>query len=302
MKMFRLFLLIIAGVSLLTICGCRNHIQDIDTTMTDYERTTLRDVPVVQLLERDENNVSMRFKFSGNKETELKVFEVHNTVSRFTPYQGWRELYEIPMGLCIFPVGICSHIVNVFSFGIFPYRWCWAMDCYGLTAINPFLNNESSTRFEDESLRSRRDLVDTRNESSTYIMHQTDIMFKIGDKKVHRLTDETGVVSFDLLDLKGSGIAIDNPDREFKVFVGSSPTPAYTWIIPRALQGRLIKAKALIDGYEKNATPENLYKTVIKLEELKFSKLSHQLEQRELKKHDKVFAKKFFEATAAAAK
>ena len=73
MKMSKLFLLIIAGVSLLTIFGCRNHIQDIDTTMTDYERTTLRDVPVVQLLERDENNVSMRFKFSGNKETELKA-------------------------------------------------------------------------------------------------------------------------------------------------------------------------------------------------------------------------------------
>ena len=24
--------------------GCRNHIKDIDNTMTDYERTTLRDV------------------------------------------------------------------------------------------------------------------------------------------------------------------------------------------------------------------------------------------------------------------
>ena len=281
---------------LFSAAGCRNHIQDIDTTMTDYERSTVRDVPVVQLLERDENNGSLRFKLTGNRESELKVYEVHNTVSRFTPYQGWRELYEIPMGLGLFPVGICSHLLNVFSFGIFPYRWCWAMDCYGLTALNPFLNNESGTRFEDEPLRSRRDLVDTRQESTSYIMHQTDVMFKIGDKTKHKLTDNTGVVTFDLIDLKGMGLSLDGHDREFKVFVGSAATPAYTWVLPRSVQSRLLQARELIQSYLKKPSPQALYNTVIKLEELKFSKLSYMLEQSELKKHDQKFAKEFYAA------
>ena len=296
MKVSKLFTLSLAGTALFFATGCRNHIQDIDTTMTDYERSTVRDVPVVQLLERDENNAALRFKLTGNRESELKVYEVHNTVSRYTPYQGWREFYEIPMGICLFPVGICSHLLNVFSFGIFPYRWCWAMDCYGLTALNPFLNNESGTRFEDEPLRSKRDLVDTRHESTSYIMHQTDVMFKIGDKTKHKLTDGTGVVTFDLLDLKGMGLSLDNHDREFKVFVGSNPTPSYSWIIPRSVQSRLMQARDLIQGYAKNPTPGNLYKTVTQLEELKFSKLSYLLEQSELKKHDKKFAKEFYAA------
>ncbi|MBR2364848.1 MAG: hypothetical protein IKA79_06570 [Lentisphaeria bacterium] len=263
--------------------------------MTDYERSVIRDVPVVQLLEKDETNGSLRFKLTGSKESEVKVYEIRNTISRYTPYQGWRELYEVPMGLVLLPVAICSHVLNIVTIGIFPYSWCRSLDAYGLAALNPFLNNESESRFEEEPFRSHRDLVDTKNESISYILHHTDVMFKIGDKSKHKLTDDTGVVSFDLIDIKGMGLSLDNDDREFKVYVGSSAVPSYTWVIPRALQSRLMRVRAQIKAYEKNPTPANLYKAVTKLEELQFSKLSYQLEKTELKKRGQKFAKEFSE-------
>ena len=51
-------------------------------------------------------------------------------------------------------------------------------------------------------------------------------------------------------------------------------------VIPRPLKKCLKQARELIKNYEKKQTPENLYKTVIQLSELKFSRLSYFLEKR----------------------
>lgn len=294
MKVCKILAPILAVAAICFSNGCRNHLKDIDTTMTDYERNTIRDVSCIQLLERDENNGALRFKVTGNREAEVKVYEVHNTIARFTPYQFWRELYEVPVGIFFVPVSIFSHVLNVVTLGIFPYSWCWEMDCYGLASLNPFMNTESDTRYEDEPVRSLRDLVDTRMEIGDYILHQSDVMFKIGNKTRHKLTDDAGIVTFDLLDLKSMGLALDDREREFKVYVKSSPLPSYTWIIPRSVKKRFRRARDLVRAYEQKQTPENLYRTVMQLEELKLSNMSYLLEQREVKRHGKRFAKEFY--------
>ncbi len=302
MKTSFAMLLCAAAVAGMLSGGCRNHIQDVDTTMTDYERATLRDVPLVEVLERDENNGLLRFKLTGNRESELKVFEVHNTIARYTPYAGWREFYEVPMGLVIFPVGMCSHLLNVFSFGIFPYRWCWAMDCYGLAALNPIMNTESDSRFDEEPLVSRRELVDTRGENTAYIMHQTDVALQAGSAAQHLLTDPTGVAQFELIDLQGRGVTIDSGEREVVLFVAGSTEPSYRWIVPRALQIRLTAACKALQLYRDNPSGASLAQCVNRLEELKFTKLSYQLEHAELKAHaqDSKFRHDFNAANEAA--
>ena len=290
----RFFMLITVVGCIVLFCGCRNHIKNFDTTMTDYERKVISDVNIIHVLEKDVENGSLRLRFTGNRENEVKVFEIHNTSSRYTPYQAWRELYEVPVGLIVFPVGLFSHIINIFSFGIFPYQWCWNMDCYGLAALNPFMNTESSTRFEDEPIRSKRDLVDTKNEISDYLKSNTNVLFKLGNREKNKLTDSAGIVVIDLLDVKGDSLLFNNYDREVKIYVGQMPKPAYTWIVPRQLKNRIKQAREIIQNYETNPTPEKLYKNVIKLSELKFSKVSYWLEQKELKKHGKKFAEKFY--------
>jgi hypothetical protein len=284
-----------AAVALLLggAAGCRNHIKDIDHTMTDYERTTLRDIAVAQLLERDEDNASFRFKVSGTKEVEVKVFQVRNTISRYTPYQGLREFYEVPMGLFLLPVGLASHVVSVASLGIFPYSWCWELDCLSFSALNPFLNVESNTRFVDEPSRSTRDQVDARTETDDYVMHQTDVSFRIGKSTAHKVTDNSGVVQFDLLDTKGKSMLQDNYDRKLRVYVGSSPTAAYSWVVPRYIRRRIVAASKVIAAYHKNPTAGNLRQAISKLEESKFSHVAYLLEQQELEKRGQDFRKEY---------
>lgn len=275
------------GVALLAAGGCRNYLQDVDTTTTDYERTVKKQIILVEPQEKNETTGELRFKISEHVETEVKVFSVHNTLSRFTPYQGWRELYEIPVGLMIFPVGICSHILNVFSFGIFPYTWCWAMDCYGLACLNPIMNAESDSRYDDEPQRSRRELVDTKTESTTTLKSRTTVSLRAGESALHQRTDEAGVVGFVLLDLNGNGPTLQNGEREVRLFVGNARTPAEKWVVSRDLQHRLEEASEAIRHYRKAPTGKALFDCVSKLEKLKFVQLSYGLEQGELRRNAK---------------
>ena len=294
--MKKTYFLPLIALCIAVTCGCRNHIKDLDSNMTDYERTVSRDLPMLQVLEADQDNCFYRFRITGNKDSEVKVFEVQNTISRFTPWSGWRELYEVPLGLILMPVGLCSHVLNIATLGIFPYSWCWDIDCYSFSALNPCLNVENESRFQDEPLRSRRDLVDTRQENSVYAMHHTNVTISVGKKVKHIITNNIGIAQFDLLDIKGDSIVLNNYDRELKVYVGKSKEPIFSRIISRSVRNKIAKASAAIKNYYKTPSGKKLHSTVILLEDLKFSRLSYLLEKQEINARDKKFKDEFYAA------
>ena len=277
------------------VCGCRNHIKDIEKNMTDYERTLTSDLPILQVLEADTDNLYYRIRLTGNRESEVKVYQISNTTSRFTPWSGLRELYEVPMGLVLFPVSLCSHVVNIATLGIFPYSWCWSLDCFSLAALNPCLNIEDEERFKEEPLRSRKDLVDTRQESIVYPMRHANITLKMGKRSKYIMTDNIGTAHFDLLTADGSSIILNNHERELQLFAGTSPHPIYSWVVPRSIRNKVVKAAAAIREYKKGKPDgKKLYETVTYLEKFNFSKLSYALEKQELKKNNAAFGKAFF--------
>ena len=291
----KLCVFLFCALSLFFFCGCRNHIKDIENSMTDYERTISRDLPMLQVLETDTDNLFYRVRLTGNRESEVKVYQINNTISRFTPWAGLREFYEVPMGLILFPVSLCSHVINIATLGIFPYSWCWSLDCLSLAALNPCINIEDEERFKEEPLRSRKDLVDTRQESIVYPMRHSNITLKMGNRSKHVMTDNIGAVQFDLLNVDGSSIALNNHERELQIFAGTSTRPVYTWVMPRRVRNRIVKAAAAIREYKKGKPDgKKLYKTITTLEQLKFSRLAHALEKQELKKNGEAFKKAFF--------
>lgn len=286
-KLMIVFALGFAGTAMMLTSGCRNHLEDVETTTTDYERKVLHDIPVVESLERDENKAVLRFKVTGNKTSQVKVYQVHNTISRFTPYQWWREFYEVPMGLVLMPFGIVSHVLNVGTLGIFPYSWCWELDCFSMAALNPGLNTESTSRYDEEPLLSRRDLVDTKEENQAYPMRKTMLILKAGDAIRKVTTDDSGVAKFELMEFNGKGITLDGGEREVRLYVGNNAKHSFNRIISRELHGRLVKARRAIMAYNANKTGANLAKCITELEKLKFPNLSYYLEQKELKEHRK---------------
>ena len=281
---------------LLSVCGCRNHIRELDVNVTDYERKVLRNRPALHVIEADENNCIFRFKLTVNRESELKEYQVLKTLSRYTPWTGWREYYEVPLGLLLFPFGVAGHAVNIVTLGMYPFDWCTAVDNLSLSALNPGLNIEDRDRFEDELLHSRKTLIDTRIENTTHPVRNTQLNIRMGRSVRTITTDSDGFAVFELLSSYGDSIALKTQEREFRIFVPGVSIPVYSQIISRNTRERLSRAADAIRRYRRNPDGRKLYQTVIFLEKLKFSKLSHALEKQELSKNGKNFKNEFHAA------
>src|SRR3546814_7883505 len=53
---------------------------------------------------------------------EVTDFEVTRRYDRYTPYQPWRELYEIPLGVVAVVAGVGANVLNVVMLGNMPER------------------------------------------------------------------------------------------------------------------------------------------------------------------------------------
>ena len=279
---------------LLSVCGCRNHIRELDVNVTDYERKVLRNRPSLHVIEADENNCIFRFKLTVNRESEVKEYQVLKTLSRYTPWTGWREYYEVPLGLLLFPFGVAGHAVNIVTLGMYPFDWCTAVDNLSLSALNPGLNIEDPDRFEDEVLHSRKTLIDTRIENTVSPLRNIRINIRMGHYVRTVTTDSDGFAVFELLSSYGDSLALKTQEREFQVFVPGVSIPVYSQIISRNTRERLRRASGILRKYHKKPNGKNLYQTIVSLEKLKFSKLAHSLEKQELRKNGEAFKKAFF--------
>ena len=279
---------------LLSVCGCRNHIRELDVNVTDYERKVLRNRPSLHVIEADENNCIFRFKLTVNRESEVKEYQVLKTLSRYTPWTGWREYYEVPLGLLLFPFGVAGHAVNIVTLGMYPFDWCTAVDNLSLSALNPGLNIENPDRFEDEVLHSRKTLIDTRIENTVSPLRNIRINIRMGHYVRTVKTDNDGFAVFELLSSYGDSIALKTQEREFQIFVPGVSIPVYSQIISRNTRERLRRASGILRKYHKKPNGKNLYQTIVSLEKLKFSKLAHSLEKQELRKNGEAFKKAFY--------
>ena len=279
---------------LLFLCGCRNHIRELNVNVPEYKRTILRNRPLLQVIETDENNCTYRFKLSADRDMKVQKYQVFKTLSRYTPWTGWREYYEVPLGLLLLPVGVAGHAVNILTLGMYPFDWCTAVDDLSLSALNPGLNIEDRNRFEDELLHSRKTLVDTRVVNTVYPLRNTRMKVRMGNYVQTITTDSGGIVEFALLSVDGNSIALNTRQREFRLFIGNYPHPVYSQIISRNSYERLRRASGILREYHKKPNGKKLYQTIVRLERLKFSKLAHTLEKQELGKNGNAFRKAFY--------
>ena len=74
---------------------------------------------------RTNDNITQRFLLIPHRAKmdaftrilEVTEFEVTRRYDRYTPYQAWREIYEIPLGAVALVAGVGANIVNVVTFG-----------------------------------------------------------------------------------------------------------------------------------------------------------------------------------------
>lgn len=185
----------------LFLSGCANqlpqrseHEERIERKLLDHQLQIDAGEPkVLELPQR-------RVRVHDQKSYEVTAFEVTRRYDRYTPYQPWREIYEVPMGAVAVVAGVGANILNVVLLGSLPETATRDWISYGMAGLNPFMNVESNGRAE-QNLASIDELQrDRRMEYTNLPWSERPVQVKAGDQQFELLTDSSGVLRLNLLD------------------------------------------------------------------------------------------------------
>ena len=266
----------------LLLGGCANQMSQRSDHEDRVERKLLEhtlhidvgDPKVMELPQR-------RVRITEQKRFEVTEFEVTRHYDRYTPYQPWREVYEIPLGAVAVVAGAGANVVNLITFGHLPDSVTHDWLEYGIAGLNPFMNVQSNGRAQ-QNLAGISEVQKDRREEFTSLPWSERLVEVMAGKVNHELTtDRAGILRLNLLDspfseqnLKHIGtlhlqvLDEDNGVRgDASLLLGSS------------LRGKLLEAHQLIfDDLEDDDVSQWVHR-VKRLSELGLEEEASELEQ-----------------------
>ena len=266
----------------LLVSGCANHMSQRSEHEERVERKLLDhslqiDVGEPKTLELPQRRV----KINEQKTFEVTEFEVTRRYDRYTPYQPWREVYEIPLGAVAVVGGVGANVVNVFALGNLPDSVTKDWLSYGFAGLNPFMNVQSNGRAQQNLAGIDEVQRDKRTEYSSLPWSERPVQVKAGKQTFDMTTDRNGVLRLNLLDspfaendLNHVGkLQISVEDAKDDVHSDSS------LVISSHLRGKLLEAHGLIyDDLEDDEVSQWVHR-VKRLSELGLEEEASELEQ-----------------------
>lgn len=262
--------------------GCANHLPQRSEQEERVERKLLDhslqiDVGEPRILELPQRRV----RVNEQKTFEVTEFEVTRRYDRYTPYQPWREIYEIPLGAVAVVAGVGANIVNVFALGRLPDSVTRGWISYGIAGLNPFMNVESNGRSEQNLASLDEKQRDKRMEYSSLPWAERPVLVKAGNTTHELTTDRNGVLRLNLLDepfaeqdasLVGNLLlSVEDPIDKARA--------DETLLVSRTLRGKLREAHTLIyDDLEDDEVNEWVHR-VKRLSDLGLEEEASELEQ-----------------------
>ena len=191
----RHFLSMAAVAAMICVCaGCANVVRPYDDTEDRVDRTELGIKRTVLFTPDPPNSVDFTATAATVNKQQVKKYQVFIHGEIVTPYEGWREIYEIPAGLVLIPASLCSHIISVFSFGVYPFSFSNEITDLAYSGVNPALNWESESRTEKRPLTSTEKLVDEQEEDKVTPIQDATILVETGDFSRKFTADKFGNV------------------------------------------------------------------------------------------------------------
>lgn len=266
----------------LLVSGCANHLPQRSEHEERIERKLLDhslqiDVGEPRVLELPQRRVRVH----EQKTFEVTAFDVTRRYDRYTPYQPWRELYEVPLGALAIVGGIGANVMNVVLLGSLPDTVTKDWISYGFAGINPAMNVESNGRSQQNlaSLEERRQ--DARMEYSSLPWAERPVQVKAGEQTHELLTDRNGILRLNLLD---SPFAEQDVTRISTLLLtveddqGSARADA-SLLVSRTLRGKLQEAHELIYADLEGDDVAQWVHRVKRLSELGLEEEASELEQ-----------------------
>ena len=185
----------------LLLAGCANHLPQRSEQEERFERRLLDhslqiDVGEPRVLELPQRRVRVH----EQKTFEVTEFEVTRRYDRYTPYQPWRELYEVPLGAVAVVAGVGANVLNVILLGRLPDSATKDWISYGFAGLNPLMNVESNGRSQQNLASLDERQLDKRMDYSSLPWIERPVLVKAGDITHELSTDRNGVLRLNLLD------------------------------------------------------------------------------------------------------
>lgn len=285
----------------LFLSGCANQLPQRSEHEERVERKLLDhslqiDVGEPRVLELPQRRVRVH----EQKTFEVTAFEVSRRYDRYTPYQPWRELYEIPLGAVAVVAGIGANALNVVLLGSLPDSATKGWISYGFAGLNPFINVESNGRSQQNLASLDEQRQDARMEYSSLPWAERSVLVKAGEQTHELLTDRNGVLHLNLLD---SPFAEQDVSRigtlQLSVADPQGSTRAdASLLVSLTLRGKLQEAHMLIFDDLEGDDVEQWVHRVKRLSELGLEEEASELEQSliELTRNDPELQESFLQA------
>lgn len=266
----------------LLLSGCANqlpqrseHEERVERKLLDHN--LLINVGEPRTLELPQRRVHVH----EQKSFEVTAFEVSRRYDRYTPYQPWRELYEVPLGAVALVAGIGANALNVVMLGSLPDTVTRDWISYGIAGLNPFMNVESNGRAEQNLASIDEVQRDRRMEYSNLPWAERPVLIKAGAEQFELLTDRSGVLRLNLLDSPFTELDISRLGMlTLNVQDDQGQTHAEaTLLVSRTLRGKLREAHDLIfDDLEDDDVTQWVHR-VKRLSDLGLEEEASELEQ-----------------------
>lgn len=293
-------LLTLAVCTALMLGGCANQLPQrseqearAERTLLDHSlRIEIGDPPVLQLPQR-------RVRILEQKTFEVTDYEVTRRYDRYTPYQPWRELYEVPLGAVAVVAGIGANVLNVALLGTLPESATRDWISYGFAGLNPLLNVESNGRAEQNLASLDEQRRDARLEYTSLPWAERPVTVIAGEETHQLSTDRHGVLRLNLLDgpFAEQNIAqigklvlqVDDPQDGTRAEA--------SLLVSRDLRGKLAEAHDLVFADLEGDDVEQWVHRVKRLSELGLEEEASELEQSliELTRNDPELQQQFLE-------
>ena len=275
----------IAAALLPIISGCANYIKDYEASEDRVIRTPIgskHDIIFKPTVPVDSEFTAVAITVNKEKVKKYQVF-IKGRVE--TPYSGWREFYEFPCGLVLVPVSLCSHIISVFTFGVYPFSFSTYITDLAYSGLNPALNWESESRSVRTAVESKEKLVDEQEEDKVIPIANAVITLKSGERNWKLPADKFGEAKVKLISLKADE-SVFAGDRELIFSIVGEKDVSRNLLLTREFASKLLRARAAIQRYQFGGpSGKKLVQAVKQLEGMKFTRLAYQLEKQELMKH-----------------
>lgn len=194
---YRFLVLILTVV----LSGCANQLPQRSEHELRTERVLLdQNLQIEAASERPMQIAQRRISIYEEQLFDVTEYKVVRVYDRYTPYQAWRKLYEIPAGAVAVVAGVAANLANIVAFGSIPKTATHDWLAYGIDGLNPFMNVVSNGRAEQNLASIHEQKIDQRTEQVRLPWADQLVTIRAG-KRTHELqTDPRGILSLNLLE------------------------------------------------------------------------------------------------------